>query len=709
MQQLLADTVPTGMNLAVSGMGGTGKTFTVTQALQSMIHKYPLIFTRNEDYYRHIGVDPQHKYIAPGVPGVLYLSYTNPAVTVLRRNIPTKDLVIQYRDPATGDNTIRAIKPSDLALTVNKLLQFRPADAETAANLGISQGTFYPYRDRVNMLPPEITTIVLDEVGQLEIKLMLQLINAIDLNTTQLIFIGDICQTGASYGPSTLIRALAKLPRVAFDKTYRFAGELLAFANEVNTAQVQGLDGGSINRRSGEGADGDLINIGFFTPKEEKNADAAIDRVKTALFRLVTSGRMCLYTDLFIIPQKSQDLSGNVVMGSLFSLLDRLYGRPTFFVNSNAEPIILAAGDSILYNNQVGMVLDLGVNPDYTGDGRLEPLYSPSRDVDTWCLLYDNSKMGTVDKAVTRPNYNAVADSFDKVITTPVPKEENLTALLESMDMPDDMRSYGNEEEDEEDKRTQQLTHSIIVLNVTAIDDSFVTYTPASVDALYKAFFKELLDNCLFRHNSRQTTDQVSLSAEDLDYYDRLILRLGVKYNIPRGDITLQHLTRTSELSSTGVKYNWRTVQQTQGSQAYSVFSVFHRKCHVAGLLFRENLYTAYSRSMACQYGLVSKALLDGSLSAGGVNGQKYPGLTVKEKLKRFISKTRTVSRLELELDKKFDIMLQINAKRKEYFAKHGVSMLLDSTKDLQKTPPKDPVESAIDQLDLGRRDDLPF
>ena len=35
----------------------------------------------------------------------------------------------------------------------------------------------------------------------------------------------------------------------------------------------------------------------------------------------------------------------------------------------------------------------------------------------------------------------------------------------------------------------------------------------------------------------------------------------------------------------------------------------------------------------------MSKALLDGSLSSGGVNGQRYPGLTVAAKLNFYIKK----------------------------------------------------------------------
>lgn len=685
-------------------MGGTGKTFVTVRALQNMIHKYPLMFTKSDDHYRRHGVDPDHKYISPGVPGVLYLSYTNPAVTVLRRNIPVEDLVMQYSDPITGAHTVRAIKPSDLAMTVNKLLQFRPADAETAMSLGISQGTFVPYRDKVNKLPPEITTIVLDEVGQLEIKLMLQLIQAIDLEKIQLIFIGDICQTGASYGPSTLIRALAKLPRVAFDKTYRFSGQLLAFANEVNSGVVEQLSDGAINRKSGEGDGADIINIGFFTPTEEKNAEAAMDRIRKALFSLITSGRMCLYTDLFIVPQKSQELSGNNIMGNLFSLLDRLYGRPSFYLNSNAEPIILAVGDSILFNNQIGIVLDIGLNQDYTGDGRQQPMYSPTRDPDTWALLYDQDNMGTVDEAVTRPNYNAVADSFDKEITTPVPKRDALATLMDSFDMPEDMTALPMDDngDDADEKTTQQLTNTMLVLNVTAIDNSFVTYTPDSVDALYKAFFKELLDYSLHHHCARQPSDQMSISEDDRAYYQALVVRLASKYNVPMEDIELKYITRTSELSSTGVKYNWRTVQQTQGSQSFSTFSVFHRKCHVAPLMFRENLYTAYSRSMSKEYGLISKQLLDGSLSSGGVKGQKYPGLTVKEKLLKFMAKNRKVSVEELELDKHFDKMIALNVVRTAYFKEHGISMLLDPKRGRQQDSKPTPVETAIDQLDMG-------
>ena len=707
-QQLAADTVRTGMSFAVSGPGGSGKTFVITNELLKNIRNYPSVYTRGAEHYRKIGCDPEHKYLKPGVPGVLFVSYTNPSVTVLRRNLDVDGLVIQYVDPETGDNTVRAIRPEDLAMTVNKLLQFRPADPETAANLSISKGSFYPYRCATNTLPPEITTVVLDEVGQLEVRLMLQFLAAIDLNRVQLILIGDICQTGSSYGPSTLIRGLVKLPRVAFDKVYRFSGHLLEFANEVNAGKVKDADGAAIQRKSGEGDDLNLINIGFFTPQEERTTDAALLRIKTALYKLVVSGTMCLYTDLFIIPQKTQDLSGNNIMGALFSLLDKLYGRPTYFLNTNAAPIILAVGDSILYNNQIGMVLDIGKNDDYLGDGRQTPMYAFTRDVDTWCLLHDQENLGTIDRLITEEGHSLVSSAMDKEITAPIPEgQDAMTALLASMDMGDDL-DQDSSSADEEEKGTRQLTHSMLVLNVTGIDNGFVQHTAQSADATYKAFFTELLDHALARHTDRVGRGEEYIGDEDIQYYNHLLIRLTSKYGVNPDDVILQYVDKTSQLGSTGVKYNWRTVQQTQGSQSYSTFSVFHRQAHVAKLLWRENLYTAYSRSRSRQYGLISKALLDGSLSSGGVNGQLYPGQTVMEKLKTFLKRVRTTTKPEQELDAYFNKMLLITKKRKEHFDRYGTNMLLDPNA-AENRQAEDVVASALEQLNLGSKDNVPF
>ena len=706
-QQVAADTVPTGMNFSVSGPGGSGKTWAIVMTLMNAknIQKYPTVYTQNDEYYRDLGCDPDHTYVNRGIPGVLFLSYTNPAVTVLRRNIPTQDLVMQYLDPVTGDNTVKSVQPSDLAMTVSKLLQFRPADPETASGLGISTGTFYPYRDEVNKLPPEITTIVLDEVGQLEIKLMLQLINAIDLNRVQLIFIGDICQTGASYGPSTLIRALIRLPRVSFDKVYRYSGALLELATEINNGEVKDLEGATLRRTSGEGDDREAANIGFFTPTEEKSVDAALARTTLALYKLITTGTMSLYTDMFMVPQKTQEMSGNIVMGNLYSQLDKLHGRPSFYLNTNDQPIILAVGDAIFYDNKVGMVLDIGKNEDYVGDGRQNPLYSPSRDVDTWCLVHDQTNQGTVDSIITRPNSDLISKKLDDEITKPLDPNESLDRLVEDLDMPKDMLDFSDMPDEEEDKKTQQLTNTMIVLNLTHIDNGFVTYKPASVDRVYKAFTKELLDNALLHHNSRQATEIETIQDSDWGWYQSLVSRLLLKYGINPDDIELKWMTRTSDLSSKGVKYNWRTVQQTQGSQAYSTFTCMHRKSHVAPLMFRENIYTAFSRSMANEFGVMSKGLFDGSANAGGINGQKYPGIKVIDKLKNFLKKNRTISQEEMELDKHFDKMLQINATRKAYYDAHGDNLLL-----ARKAEEVDGRE-VVDQLDinLGGSNGQPF
>lgn len=694
------------MNLVISGKGGTGKTFTVLHKLMERINEYPLVYTRDDEYYRSKGIDPEHKYLAQGVPGVLFVSYTNPAVTVLRRSIDTTDLVMSYISPQTGEHTLRNVQPSDLAMTVNKLLQFRPADPETASNLGISTGAFYPYRDSVNRLPPEITTIVLDEVGLLEIKLTIQLMASLDLTRVQFIFIGDICQTGASYGPSTLIRALVKLPRIAFDKTYRFSGELLAFADEVNDGKVEGITGQQLLRTSdNKSGDKDVINIGFFTPPEESSEDKALDRIRKSLYTLITKDIMCLYTDLFIVPQKTQLLSGNVIMGSVFSLLDRLYGRPTFFLNTNSEPIILAVGDSILYDNKIGMVLDIGKNDNYVGNLPQEPMYVNTRDVETWCLLYDKKYLNTVDSIVVNHEGEIASQTLDRRVMKPITQDDILAGLAGDMDMPEDIGNTTQEDEDDEESGTRQLTNQMIVLDITAIDNGFVNYDPKDVDKLYKTFTRELLENSLFKHNSRQPHEVNTISDDTVAYYEDLVYRLADKYGIPKNDVKVINMTRTSDLSSQGVKYNWRTVQQTQGSQSYSTFSVFSRKFHVASLMFRENLYTAFSRSMSKQYSVMSKALLDGSLNSGGVNGQRYPGKSVAEKLKMYIKRVRSVSQDEIKLDGILDKLLEINKTRATYYKETGKNLLLDE----QSPEPKKGVVSSVNISLSGNDNEAPF
>ena len=688
------------MNLAISGKGGTGKTYISVLTLMNRINDYPLIYTQPPEYYRARGIDPDHTYLAQGVPGVLFVSYTNPAVNVLRRSIDTSELVMSYIDPMTQQHTLRQVRPADLAMTVNKLLQFRPADTETAAGLGISTGAFYPYRDAVNKLPPEITTIVLDEVGLLEIGLTLKLLAACEPRRIQFIFIGDICQTGASYGPSTLIRALIKLPRISFDKTYRFSGELLAFADEINEGDVKGITGDQLLRTSeSSSGDKDIINLGFFSPAEEASAEKAMARITKALYILVSKGIMCLYTDLFIIPQKTQELSGNNIMGSLFSLLDRGYGRPTFYLNTNAEPIILAVGDAILYDNKVGIVLDIGKNESYVGNHPQEHMYVSTRDYETWGILYDKDHQSTVDSIVTQHKGCMASQAIDEIVTQPMSTDDLLAELAHgSLGGGLGDISFLNDEDDE-DKKTRQLTNCMIILDVTGIDSGFVSHTPKSADATYKAFTKELVDNCLFLHNGKQAGGNTPINKiDDLENINELVQSLVNKYSINPNDVKVQFVQQTSQLSSRGVKYNWRTVQQTQGSQSYSTFCCFHRKCHVPGLVARENLYTAMTRSMSKSYGLMSKRLLDGTLSAGGINSQRYPGQTVEQKLKNYIRRTRTVGVDEIALDKQLDNLLQINKVRADYYAKNNKNLLLDGSKDNE---PKD----IIDSLDISRED----
>jgi hypothetical protein len=434
------------------------------------------------------------------------------------------------------------------------------------------------------------------------------------------------------------------------------------------------------------------INIGFFTLKEENEPLLALDRTAKAIVNLTSNGLMNLYTDLFIVPQKTQTMSGDSIMGEVYHRYDVLYGRPTYYLNTVGNPLIVAVGDPIYYNNKTEIILGIAPNIEYQGNLPQGGHTFPTRDVEGWQLHYEKNFAESIDNTLL----NTATINNDAIIDEQLKTLPSSTDSLDGMDFlsVDDVDMY---EEDEEEKRTRQLVNEIIVLDVSDITASLIHLTEESANQRLNGFYKELIPLALNHHIITYTAGSHTIHDGTYEYLEDQVKRLAVKWNIDPETIPLKLYSQTSQMGAQYVKYNWRTVQQTQGTQTYSLFLCMHRKAHHTTLTYRENIYTAATRSQCRIFGVMSKALLDGSLPKGGVNAQRYPGNTVVEKVSRYVKKNRTISQDELIFDETLEQLVAINAERNTFNRKRKAEEDADWYEALEEQ--SDRLQGVIDEL----------
>lgn len=85
---------------------------------------------------------------------------------------------------------------------------------------------FEPQRNKINPLPRELTTIIIEESSMVGTELFQLLLDAIpEGHQVQLIFLGDINQLSPVFGDAILGYKLIELPAIVLTQVYRQALE----------------------------------------------------------------------------------------------------------------------------------------------------------------------------------------------------------------------------------------------------------------------------------------------------------------------------------------------------------------------------------------------------------------------------------------------------------------------------------------------------
>ena len=201
-QQKFVSLVAQGRSCCLVGAAGTGKTTAVKQAITN------LLSTESIPTIQVPTGNPSNPKLLQGLEGIVGCAFTRKAVANLKANFPDR------------------LHPH--CMTIHALLEFAPVIYETFNEEGnlVSTMRFEPKRNRMNPLPTELSTIVIEESSMVGTDLFKQLMDAIPPNhPIQLVFLGDINQLSPVFGDAILGYKLLELPTIVLTQVYRQALE----------------------------------------------------------------------------------------------------------------------------------------------------------------------------------------------------------------------------------------------------------------------------------------------------------------------------------------------------------------------------------------------------------------------------------------------------------------------------------------------------
>ena len=329
-QQEFIDLAAKGYSACLIGPAGTGKTTCMKGTVQALIQSPKTRILQNHD----------HKHLPRDVPGIVICAYTRRATNNIRRNM----------DESMKNNCI----------TIHKLLEYGPEFTEYTDEDGKDKKTmrFVPFRHSMNPLPRDITTIIFEESSMIGTSLYNEIMESLT-HDCQIIFLGDIQQLPPVFGPAILGFKLSELPTVELTEVYRQALEspIIRLAHRI-------LSGNPIPPKELE-----MWNCPGLTIKPWKKkieAEAALNVSEKLFAKLQAEGSYDPENDIILIPfNKSY---GTLELNkSIANHLARKKDSITWEVVAGFVKHYFSVGDKVLYDREDAIILDIFINPAYTG------------------------------------------------------------------------------------------------------------------------------------------------------------------------------------------------------------------------------------------------------------------------------------------------------------------------------------------------------
>lgn len=338
-----------GETLVLFGAAGTGKTTSLKGVVKELVYldKLPLL------------LDPKHRHLVPGQPGILVVSFMNRAVANDKKVLAEFGLQLN-------------------CLTLHKLLEYQPDMTQVYdEELGrmVTRRTFVPKRVVNYKLDSAIKIIVIDEAGNTPLELYQQLIEALpDPSNVQFIFMGDLYQIPPVFGAAILGHKGAELKnaRVVLTEVKRQDKDspILALATHIrkgDTIPAKDFAAWSVN------------GLEIRPWKRQVSEIEAMGTMRKYIESVYDSGQYDPYNDAVIMLQNIK-FGGDELNKHIAQMLAIRHERKVFEVIAGFTKAYFAVGDAVVYNKEDCIIKSIQPNPKY--DGIMPQI--PSLTLDYW-------------------------------------------------------------------------------------------------------------------------------------------------------------------------------------------------------------------------------------------------------------------------------------------------------------------------------------
>ena len=347
-QQKFVSLVAQGRSCCLVGAAGTGKTTAVKQAITN------LLSTGSIPTIKVPTGTPSNPKLLQGLEGIVGCAFTRKAVANLKANFPDR------------------LHPH--CMTIHALLEFAPVFYETFNEEGnlVSTMRFEPQRNKLNPLPTELTTIVIEESSMVGTDLFKQLMDAIPPNhPIQLVFLGDINQLSPVFGDAILGYKLLELPTIVLTQVYRQALEspIIRLAHRILSGkQILYPELSMEEKDGGQWQVKDKLTILNWKPKTSE-VQAEITAL-AYLKREYLSNNYDPFNDMVICPFNKHFGTINLSKGIANFIDEKFSIHPTEII-SGFNKKYFAIGDLVLLQNEEYIITKINRNAMYRG--KLQP------------------------------------------------------------------------------------------------------------------------------------------------------------------------------------------------------------------------------------------------------------------------------------------------------------------------------------------------
>lgn len=337
-----------GKSVILNGSAGTGKTTCARGAITALIQSGLVPPLREHD----------HKYLPQeGSPGIIACSFTRRAVSNIRRALP------EY----LAANCI----------TIHKLLEYQPVNYETTdPETGESKTSmrFEPSRNDYNPLPPEISTIVIDEAWMVSEDLFQQIIHALN-HPVQFIFLGDCFQLPPVFGEAAVGHKLGEYPTVELTHVYRQAllSPIIQYATAIKQGkpftvpEIKTIDAGEHGK------------VTLHPWKKALDSEVACRTFAHFIKGAYDSGDYNPEEDAILIPF-NKAFGTLEVNKHIANHIAKKESRLVWQVQAGFNTHHFSVGDKVLFDKEEARIIDIKKNSGYVGKSTA----APSRTLDYW-------------------------------------------------------------------------------------------------------------------------------------------------------------------------------------------------------------------------------------------------------------------------------------------------------------------------------------